>query len=270
MPERIDLETLYIQTEGPVGTMTFNRPDIRNAFNAQMIQDIIEGVGIINEMDDVRVVIVTGAGTAFSAGADLNWMKSMKDYSFEENIKDAEALADCMHAIYTCRKPTIARVNGPAIGGGNGLVCACDIAIAADEAIFSLSEVKIGLVPATIGPYVVNRVGPANARYLMLSGRRINGVEAAEFGLVNWSVPRNDLNDEVDLMVERLLSSGPDAMWMAKELIRHVPSMSHEEARTYTAKMIAELRTSEEGQEGISAFLEKRNPKWVEDSEPRA
>lgn len=263
MSDRIDFETLFILKDGPVATMTFNRPEIRNAFNAQMIQDIINGIGQVNAMEDVRVLIVTGAGSVFSAGADLNWMKSMKDYSYEENIADAEALADCMRAIFTCKKPTIARVNGPAIGGGNGLVCACDIAIAAEEAVFSLSEVKVGLVPATIGPYVIKRVGEANTRYLMLSGRRINGIEAAEFGLVNWAVPLEHLNEEVDLLVEKLLSSGPQAMWMVKELIRNVPGMSFEEARTYTAKMIAELRISDEGQEGLSAFLEKRKPRWV-------
>ncbi|MCX6644806.1 MAG: enoyl-CoA hydratase-related protein [bacterium] len=263
MSDRIDFNTLYLLKDGPVATMTFNRPDIRNAFNAQMILDIIEGIAQVNAMDDVRVLVITGAGSAFSAGADLNWMKSMKDFSYEENIADAEALADSMHAIFTCRKPTIARVNGAAIGGGNGLVCACDIAIAAEEAVFSLSEVKIGLVPACIGLYVVKRVGEANARYLMLSGRRLNGVEAAEYGLVNWAVPLGNLNDEIDMLVEKLLTSGPQAMWMVKELIRNVPSMSFREARTYTAKMIAELRTSDEGQEGLSAFLEKRKPKWV-------
>lgn len=266
MPDRIDFDTLFLQLDGPLATMTFNRPDVRNAFNAQMIRDIIDAVGQVNDIKDIRVLVVTGAGTCFSAGADLNWMKSMKDFSYEENIRDAEALADCMHSLYTCTKPTIARVNGPAIGGGNGLVTACDIAISAEEAIFSLSEVKVGLVPATIGPYVVRKIGPSNALYLMLSGRRITGIEAAEYGLVNWTVPRNALNEEVDAVVEKLLTSGPQAMLMAKELIRNVPSMSFEEARTYTAKMIAELRISDEGQEGISAFLEKRKPEWAKET----
>jgi methylglutaconyl-CoA hydratase len=262
MEDRREYETLFLQIDGPVATCTFNRPEVRNAFNARMIQDIIGAMAEINAMDDIRVAVVTGAGACFSAGADLNWMKSMKDYSYEENIADAEALADCMRSIYSCRKPTIARVNGPSIGGGNGLVAACDIAIAAEEAIFSLSEVKIGLVPATIGPYVVKRIGPANARYLMLTGHRFNGIEAAQYGLVNWAVPRDQLNDEIDHVIERLLTSGPQAMHTAKELIRNVPAMSEDEARKYTAKMIAELRTSEEGQEGITAFLEKRKPKW--------
>ncbi len=262
MPERIDLETLFLLIDGPVATCTFNRPDVRNAFNAQMIKDITQAVLRVGAMEKVRALVVTGAGSAFSAGADLNWMKSMRDYSYEENIADAEALADCMHALYTCPKPTVARVNGPAIGGGNGLVCACDIAIAAEEAIFSLSEVKVGLVPATIGPYVVKRVGEANARYLMLTGHRFNGIEAVEYGLVHWAVPYDALNEEIDLLTERLISSGPEAMKMVKELIRNVPSMSEEEAKKYTAKMIADLRTSEEGQEGIAAFLEKRRPKW--------
>ncbi len=266
MPDRINLDTLFLLIDGPVATCTFNRPDVRNAFNAQMIQDIINVIEQVNGMDDVRVLVVTGAGAAFSAGADLNWMKSMKDYSYEENITDAEALADCMNSIYTCKKPTIARVNGPAIGGGNGLVCACDIAIAAEEAIFSLSEVKVGLVPATIGPYVVKRVGEPNARYLMLTGHRFNGIEAVEYGLVNWAVPRTVLNEEIDNLIEKLLTSGPKAMWMVKELIRNAPSMPYEKARTYTAKMIAELRTSEEGQEGISSFLEKRKPRWQKES----
>ena len=264
MPERIDLETLYLQVDPPVATCTFNRPEVRNAFNAQMIQDITWVAREVGKMDEVRVMVVTGAGNCFSAGADLNWMRSMKDYSYEENLADAEALADCMHALYTCRKPTIARVNGPSIGGGNGLVCACDIAVAAEEAIFSLSEVKIGVVPATIGPYVVKRIGQSNTRYLMLTGRRFTGMEAVEYGLVHSAVPRTQLNEEVDLVIERLMTSGPRAMWMVKELIRHVPLMSEEEAREFTAKMIAELRISEEGQEGFTAFLEKRKPKWAE------
>jgi methylglutaconyl-CoA hydratase len=267
MNDRIDFETLFLQIDGPVATCTFNRPEIRNAFNAQMIRDIIEACNRVGEMEGIRVMVITGAGSCFSAGADLNWMKSMKDYSYEENIADAEALAECLHTLYTFRKPTIARVNGPAIGGGNGLVAACDIAIAAEETIFSLSEVKIGLVPACIAPYVVNRIGRANARYLMLSGRRFNGNEAAHYGLVNWAVPLAQLNEEVDLLTGRLLTSGPGAMHMVKELIRNVPSMSEDEARRYTAKMIADLRTSEEGQEGITAFLEKRKPSWVKDKQ---
>ncbi len=266
MPERIDLETLYLQIDGPVATCTFNRPDIRNAFNAQMIKDITWAAREVGAMDAIRVMVVTGAGTAFSAGADLNWMKSMRDYSYEENIADAEALADCMHALYTCSKPTIARVNGASIGGGNGLVTACDIAIAAEEAIFSLSEVKLGIVPATIGPYVVKKIGQANTRYLMLTGHRFNGIEAAEYGLVNYAVPRSQLNEEVDLLIKHLLSSGPQAMHMVKELIRNTPGMTEDEARKYTAKMIADLRASEEGQEGFSAFLEKRKPNWSRDS----
>jgi len=263
MPERIDLETLFLHIDGPVATCTLNRPDIRNAFNAQMIKDITWAAREVGRIEKVRVMVLTGAGTAFSAGADLNWMKSMKDFSYEENIADAEALADCMNAIYTCRRPTIARVNGPAIGGGNGLVAACDIAIASEEAIFSLSEVKLGLVPATIAPYVVKRIGEANARYLMLTGHRFTGIEAAEYGLVNWAVPRDQLNDDVDLVIERLLTSGPEAMHMVKELIRTAPCLTEKEARTYTAKMIADLRNSDEGQEGIAAFLEKRKPTWA-------
>lgn len=262
MPEKINFQTMFVHIDGPVATCTFNRPEVRNAFNDQMIQDIIKAFCMINSNKDVRVVVITGAGTAFSAGADLNWMKSMRDYSYEENIADAEALAECMHTIYTCPKPTIARVNGPAIGGGNGLVCACDIAVAAEEAIFSLSEVKVGLVPATIGPYVIQRVGEATARYLMLTGQRFNGIEAAQYGLVNWAVPLEQLNNDIDTLIEKLLSSGPNAMTMVKELIRHVSRMSEEESKRYTAKMIADLRTSDEGKEGINAFLEKRKPNW--------
>jgi methylglutaconyl-CoA hydratase len=263
MPEHIDLDTIELLIDGPVATLTLNRPEIRNAFNAQMIRDITWAAREVGAMAKVRVMVLTGAGTAFSAGADLNWMKSMKDFSYEENIADAEALADCMNAVYVCPKPTIAKVNGAAIGGANGLVCACDIAIAAEEAVFSLSEVKLGLVPAAVGPFVVKRVGEANTRYLMLTGQRFNGIEAAGYGLVNWAVPLVKLNDEVNALVGSLLSSGPEAMRMVKDLIRFSPRMTESEARTYTAKMIADLRVSEEGQEGIAAFLEKRKPKWT-------
>jgi len=258
-----EFETLKLSVEGKVAVCTLNRPEVRNAFNAQMIRDITIMAKEVSEMPEVRVMVLTGAGSAFSAGADLNWMKSMKDFSYEENVKDALALADCMHALYTCRKPTIAKVNGATIGGGNGLVCACDIAVAAEEAIFSLSEVKLGLVPATIAPYVIRRIGESNARYLMLTGHRFNGVEALKYGLVHFAVPLSELDEAVNKVIEPLLTSGPEAMWMVKELIRHTPRMSEAEVREYTAKMIADLRCSEEGQEGISAFLEKRKPNWI-------
>ena len=249
-----DYETLEVEFTG--------RPKVRNAFNEVLIaemNDLLEGV---EPRGEARVLVLSGRGKAFCAGADLHWMKRMKDFSYEENVKDALALARLMRRIYDLPIPTIAAVNGAAIGGGNGLLAACDIAVASHRAEFSLSEVKIGLVPACIGPYVIKRIGERAARELFLTGRRISADRAATLGLVNESVSHHLLSSRVNEYVRDLISSGPEALETSKELIDRVPGMTLDEAGPYTAEMIAKLRVSDEAQEGMAAFFEKRKPAW--------
>lgn len=259
-----ELETITFQTSGNVARITMNRPDVRNAFDERMIAEVHQAIKSVSSDDKVRVAIITGAGSAFSAGADISWMRRMGQAGFEENYQDALKLAYMFDSIAKCPKPTIARVNGPTIGGGSGLVAACDIAIGSEKAFFSFSEVKIGLVPACIGPYVIRKVGQARSRELFISGRRIFAAEAEKYGLLNFVAPEGKLDEEVTDLTERLISSGPEAIKAAKDLVTDVPDQTCEEFIDYTARMIAELRTSPEGREGTTAFLEKRKPNWAD------
>jgi methylglutaconyl-CoA hydratase len=254
--------TVEVGLDDRVATVALNRPDVRNAFNEVMIEELIQVLSKIEKDGSVRVVVLTGKGTSFCAGADLNWMKKMKDFTVEENYRDAMRLADLMYLLYSLPKPTIARVNGPSIGGSNGLVAACDIVIASHRAEFSLSEVKIGLVPACIGPYLVKRIGEAACRDLFLTGERISADQARTLGLANDVVTHGNLDARVGEKVSNLLTSGPHALAVSKQLISKVSEMSLSEAREYTARVIAELRCGDEAQEGMTAFLEKRKPRW--------
>jgi methylglutaconyl-CoA hydratase len=256
-------KTILISRKDRVGRISLNRPDVHNAFNVTMIRELTDAFAMVKEDNSVRVVILTGVGESFCAGADLNWMREIIRYSFDQNLKESLEVAELMHVIYTLPKPTIARVNGTAIGGGNGLFSACDIVIASERAKFGLSEVKIGLVPAAISPYVIRRIGESAAREYFLSGERFDARRALEIGLVNKVVVHEDLDRKVGEVTRLLLSSGPEAMARCKELLHRVPAMSLEEARAYTAEMIARLRVSAEGQEGMAAFLEKRTPAWA-------
>jgi len=256
--------TIEFEKQADLGIIWLNRPDIHNAFNEVMIQEVIDCVGAVNEMDDIRIVILRGRGKSFCAGADLNWMRGVANYSFEQNYKESLNLSKCFFTIYTCKKPTIAIVHGAAIGGANGLLASCDFAYADDNTTFSLSEVKIGVVPACISPYVTKRVGEYGARELMLTGRRIKGKEAEHFRLVNKSLPAEELEQHVMSVIELLRTSGPKAMTQCKTLIYNICNIETlDQARESTARMIAEIRASEEGQEGMAAFLEKRKPKWI-------
>lgn len=257
------MKTILYEVEGPVARMTLNRPEIHNAFNDVML---VELIGVFKEIaerkGEIRVVVLTGKGKSFCAGADLNWMKKMIHYSYEENIEDSNRVSECMYRLYSLSQPTIARVNGAAIGGGMGLVAACDIVVAQENAVFSLSEVKLGLVPACISPYVIKRAGESKCREFFLSGERISAQKARSAGLVNEVVPYDQLDTAVNRWKDQFLMNGPEALAVCKELLEKVPSMSLDEAKEYTADGIAKLRISKEGQEGMNAFLEKREPKW--------
>ena len=255
--------TVQTRHEGEVGTITFNRPEIHNAFNATVITELSAAFSEMENDPQIRVVVLTGAGKSFCAGADLNWMRAVITQSFDENLAEALALADLFWQIYTFKRPVIARVNGAAIGGGTGFVAVCDIAIAARSAVFSFSEVKIGVVPACIGPYVVKKMGEGKARELFIIGERMEAARAMSVGLVNKVVDDGMLDIEVEREVHSLLSSGPEAVAMAKQLVAGVGNMTPDEFRPWTAEMIAKLRASPEGQEGMDAFLNKRTPAWV-------
>jgi methylglutaconyl-CoA hydratase len=258
-----EFETIDLKLENGVFTITLNRPEVHNAFNALMLQELIDCFEAL-EKEDVFCVVLRGKGRSFCAGADLNWMKSSSANSYEQNYTDSLLLSKCFYSIYTCQKPTIAIVHGVSLGGANGLLSACDIAYAADDATFSLSEVKIGIVPACISPYVIKRVGEYGARELMLTGRRINGKEAEGFKLVNKAFAPANLDEGVQSLIALLRTSGPRAMSHCKTLINQVSNnLSLMEAYDYTARMIADIRASDEGQEGMNAFLEKRPPNWV-------
>ncbi len=253
---------ISIEKKNKIIKIILNRPEIHNAFNDLMIDELSHAINVIKDDHEIRVVIITGAGKSFCAGADLNWMKKIINYSYEDNLKESLKLAELFDSIYNLPKPTIAKVNGAAIGGGTGLVAVCDIVIALENALFSLSEVKLGLVPACISPYVLKKIGEGGCRELFLTGKRISAYEAKEYGLVNLVTKEEELDKTIEEYQNLLLSSGPNAISICKQLLQKVSNMTPEQYKKYTAEVIASLRISEEGQEGMNAFLEKRKPKW--------
>ncbi len=255
--------TIKFEIRDNVAYVSFCRPDVHNAFNDAVIYELTDLFDRLEKEKGLRVVVLTGEGKSFCAGADLNWMKRVISQSFEENLNEANALAELFARIYHFRCPVIGKINGAAIGGGVGFVAVCDIAIAAETAKFSFSEVKIGVVPACIGPYVIKKIGEGKAREFFITGERMPAEKAQKIGLVNICVPDDRLNDEVDSLIKMIMSSGPEAVAMAKVLVSGIPAMTEAQYKPYTAEMIAKLRISDEGQEGMSAFLEKRKPKWV-------
>jgi methylglutaconyl-CoA hydratase len=257
-------ETITFDARGPAVWITLNRDDVRNAFNGRMLDELLAAFEAAPEVAGARVVVLTGVGSAFCAGADLNWMRAVRAFTYEQNLAESNKVAAVMRAVYDCPLPTIARVNGPAIGGGAGLVACCDLAVAAASARFSLSEVKLGLIPSCISPYVIKKIGEGPAREFFLTGERIDAAKAQAIGFVNDVAPGGELDNVVAKWISQLVTSGPAAITKCKELIRNVPHMSLDDAGPYTAEMIAEMRVSAEGQEGMAAFLEKRKPKWAE------
>ena len=255
-------KTIETTVDQGVFTIWFNRQDVHNAFDKTMLLELTECIETLDP--SVLCVILRGRGKSFCAGVDLNWMKAVSQNSYEQNYTESLLLSKCFLAIYNCPKPTLAVVHGVALGGANGLLSACDLAYCTDDATFSLSEVKIGIVPACISPYVIKRVGEYGAKELMLTGRRINGKEAEQFRLVNKSVSTGILEETLAEVIALLRTSGPIAMSQCKTLIHEVANnLTLMEAYDYTARMIAEIRASDEGQEGMNAFLEKRKPNWV-------
>lgn len=245
-----------------IATITLRRPEVHNAFNAQLIQDLTNAFTTLASDEQLHGVVLSAEGQSFSAGADIQMMKQAISFSEEENRQDALRLADLLHLIYTFPCPVVARVHGAAIGGGVGLVATCDIAIASENARFGLSEVKLGLAPAVISPYVVRKIGETHARALFVTGQRFDAAHAKAIGLVHLVVSPERLDETLQDTLQELESSAPQAIRSCKSLALAIGKMNDEQARTYTSELIARLRVSEEGQEGLSAFLEKRRPRW--------
>jgi methylglutaconyl-CoA hydratase len=263
------MHTLLSNTDNRgILTLNMNRPQVHNAFDADMIRELIEALSAADQDDTIRMVVITGTGACFSAGADINWMRSLKDASLDENQRDAMQLATLLRRLNYLSKPSIARINGAAYGGGLGLIATCDITIAADHARFGLTEVRLGLAPAVISPYVIRRIGESNARRYFLSGERFDAGQAKDIGLIQQYVAASQLDEAVENIIRRLLKGGPLAIAHCKQLAFTVMGHKQESQKTtdeLTTKLIADLRVSAEGQEGLAAFLEKRNPEWIDD-----
>ena len=256
--------TLEIELHGPVATIWMNRPDLHNAFDEILIAELTAACVALDDDADVRVVVLAGRGKSFSAGADLNWMKRAASNGLDDNLNDARALAHMLRTLAEMNKPTIARVQGAALGGGMGLAAACDIAVASTKAVFATSEVRFGIIPSAISPYVLRAIGARQAYRYFQSAERIDAVRAREIGLVHETVEPETLDAKVREVAAALLQGGPNAQAAAKDLIRTVDGQPVNDTLVEdTAHRIAHLRATPEAREGIGAFLEKRSPDWM-------
>ncbi len=253
---------LLVTREHAVARVTLNRPEVHNAFDEHLIAQLTEAFEELAADPETRCVVLSGAGRSFSAGADLSWMRRTADYDEAANLEDARRLERMLGALDELPKPTIAMVNGAAMGGGVGLIAACDIAIAAERAVFALSEVRLGLVPAVISPYVLRAVGDRACRRYFLTGERFDAAEARRIGLLHEVVPETDLELRTLEIAEAVLAGGPEAQAEAKSLLRLCRALEGSLLGEATARMIAKRRASAEGREGVGAFLEKRPPAW--------
>ncbi len=258
------MSNLTVNVAAHRATVTLTRAELRNAFNDEVIAELTQVFTELGQRDDVRAIVLAAEGPAFCAGADLNWMRRMADYSREENVVDAGKLAEMLRVIYTCPKPTVARVQGDVYAGGMGLVACCDIAVSVDTAGYCLSEVKLGLIPATIGPYVARAMGARAAHRYFLTAERFGAAEAHRIGFVHEVVPSEQLDAKVDELVRALTSAGPAAVNACKQLVHDVAEQAITPALIdRTVQGIADIRASAEGKEGVQSFLQKRKPNWL-------
>jgi len=255
---------LQLKVQGGVATLVLNRPEVRNAFNDEVIAEFTQTFGALGAREDVRCVVLAAAGQAFCAGADLNWMRRMADYSHAENLADAAQLADMLRIIYECPKPTVARIQGDVYAGGMGLVAACDIAVSVDTAQYCLSEVKLGLIPATISPYVIRAMGARASHRYFLTAERFDASEAHRIGFIHEVVTADALDAKVAEITQALVNASPQAVKACKQLVQDVAGQElSAELIARTVKGIADIRSSEEGKEGVQSFLQKRKPAWL-------
>lgn len=262
----MEFTNLLFTIEDRVCKITLNRPELHNAMNRALLDELRSAFNTIEQMErgQVRAVVLAGAGKSFSAGADINWMRASLDFSEEENVADALALARTFDSVDKCPVPVIARIQGAALGGGVGLAAVADIVVAGENAKFAFSEAKLGIAPAVISPYVLAKIGKSHARALFFTAERFGAARALEIGLVHVVVQPDALDAEVDRLVAELKSSAPGAIARAKMLIATVPTLAADDAMQFTAETIAALRVSPEGQEGLKAFLDKRKASWAE------
>ena len=257
-------KSLLVNVEQHIATVTLNRPEIRNAFNDEMIAELTDAFNKLGANNDVRVIVLAAAGKVFCAGADLNWMRAMADYSYEENLADADKLAQMLKTIYECPKPTIAAVQGDVYAGGMGLVAVCDVAIAVRIANFCLSEVRLGLAPATISPYVIRALGARASQRYFLSAEVFDSKKARQLGFIHERVSEESLDDAVAEFCAKVVKNSPEAVKTCKRLLHEVAGAPiNDELIANTVKGIADIRSSEQGKEGVQAFLQKRKPDWL-------
>ncbi len=255
---------LRIEIQAQVARITLSRPEIRNAFNDEVIAELTAAFLDLGGRDDVRAIVLAAEGPAFCAGADLNWMRRMADYTREENLSDAAKLAEMLRVMYACPKPTVAAVQGDVFAGGMGLVAACDMAVSVDTATFCLSEVKLGLIPATISPYVIRAMGARAAHRYFLTAERFTAQEAHRIGFVHELVAPDALDAKVDELLKALTSASPNAVRACKRLVQDVAERELTgDLIAATVEGIADIRASEEGREGVQSFLQKRKPAWL-------
>ena len=258
------MSALIVSTQGHVARITLNRPDVRNAFNDEVIAELTQAFTQVGQDPQVRAVVLAADGPAFCAGADLNWMRRMADYTRAENLADAGALAEMLRTIHSCLKPTIARVQGDVFAGGVGLVAACDMAVSVDTATYCLSEVKLGLIPATISPYVIRAMGARAAQRYFLTAERFSAAEAHRIGMVHEVVSADQLDAKVAELTQALVFASPNAVRSCKMLVNEVAGRDIDAALiAKTVEGIADIRSSTEGKEGVQSFLQKRKPSWL-------
>ncbi|HYW56221.1 MAG TPA: enoyl-CoA hydratase/isomerase family protein [Polaromonas sp.] len=258
------MQNLQLQVEDSVATVTLNRPEVRNAFNDETIAEMTACFNELATRDDVRCIVLAANGKAFSAGADLSWMKRIATYTRDENLSDAGALAEMLRVIYTCPKPTIAKVQGDVYAGGTGLVAVCDMAVSVDTAGYCLSEVKLGLIPATISPYVIRAMGARAAHRYFLTAERFSAAEALRIGFIHEVVTADALDAKVAELTTALVNAGPAAVRLCKKLVQDVAEQAITPALIQmTVDSIADIRVSAEGREGVQSFLQKRKPNWL-------
>lgn len=260
------LEHLMIEQRGGVARVRLNRAQLHNAFNQELILELTETFQKLSRKDDIRLILLSGEGKSFCAGADLNWMGKMKAYSHQGNLEDSERLATLFETINNCPKPVVGLVHGAALGGGVGLIACCDYVVAVSDTAFGLTEVRVGLVPATIAPFVMAKIGESNARAWFLTGERFSAEQALRMNLIHEVVSDyTQLELRVHSLVSTFKLAGPKAQQAAKQLIFDVKALPAERVKAHTCEVIADIRVSPEGQEGIDALLSKRKPKWTQE-----
>lgn len=263
----MNYSTLVVSSEGNLARIALNRPEVRNAFNEVVIAELTDAFNVLALQADVRAIVLAANGPAFCAGADLNWMRKMAGYTREENVADARRLAEMLHTIWSCPKPVVAVIQGDTYAGGMGLVAACDVAVAASHVNFCLSEAKLGLIPATIGPYVVRAMGERAARRYCVTAERFDADEAHRIGFIHEVLPADGLEDRATEIASTLASNSPAAVRESKRLVQDIAGKALDASLiAFTAECIADIRASKEGREGVRSFLERRKPAWITQS----